>query len=638
MTTVMWHQWGMANFACDQDANQEKTEKYTMRGTHPHTFHIPVMGLGFTIDTPLKVARFGISSALSLADDHLLEQMRHHYACKYGYEYKAISPRSEDCRARRITAYLDLLHDQVDEQVERLRQEAFEPTNEIMKYFELLPDTSPIKQDFVTMLSAEGAVREAISAELRKTIVAGAIDVNIMTKVDKTNYGADGQPLPPEYSDALAALRGFAQSKLRSSVILSAGLNPRLYSYFEAFDDFFPDNEGHLTKKIILKVSDYRSALIQGKLLAKKGLWVSEFRVESGVNCGGHAFINDGMLLGPIMETFKMQRQTLYAELIALCETALQNKRRPGFKVAPIQRITVQGGIGTAEENRFLMDQYQLDGTGWGSPFLLVPEVTNVDDDTLQQLLTAEPADFYLSDASPLGVPFHNFRKSSSEEQRKQRISRSRPGSPCHKKFLSFNSEFTEQPICTASRQYQHLKLKEARLEFPNEEDYQKAAAKITEKDCLCEGLAAPAVLTNQIPPTHNLKAVTICPGPNLAYFSSIATLKEMVDHIYGKANLLNSLFRPNLFVNELKLYLDYLKKEIDQHKNGLTEKKDSYFRGFQENLHNGIRYYETLLSQVKPYAQLQLDDMKRFIAETEKVLLELTNAKECRPVLQVVK
>ena len=26
-----------------------------------HTFHIPVMGTGFTIDTPLRVAKYGIS-------------------------------------------------------------------------------------------------------------------------------------------------------------------------------------------------------------------------------------------------------------------------------------------------------------------------------------------------------------------------------------------------------------------------------------------------------------------------------------------------------------------------------------------------------------------------------------------------
>jgi hypothetical protein len=42
----------------------------------PHTFHIPVMGTSFTVDTPLKVARYGISSVVSLVDDVLVEQMR----------------------------------------------------------------------------------------------------------------------------------------------------------------------------------------------------------------------------------------------------------------------------------------------------------------------------------------------------------------------------------------------------------------------------------------------------------------------------------------------------------------------------------------------------------------------------------
>jgi hypothetical protein len=41
-----------------------------------HTFHIPVMGLAFSIDTPVKVARFGISSVVSIVDDVLIEQMR----------------------------------------------------------------------------------------------------------------------------------------------------------------------------------------------------------------------------------------------------------------------------------------------------------------------------------------------------------------------------------------------------------------------------------------------------------------------------------------------------------------------------------------------------------------------------------
>ena len=76
----------------------------------------------------------------------------------------------------------------------------------------------------------------------------GAIDVNIMSKVDKMNFDADGNYLGDENTDALAALRGFVNSTLRSSIILSAGMNPRLYSYLETFGEFLPDGEGHFKK------------------------------------------------------------------------------------------------------------------------------------------------------------------------------------------------------------------------------------------------------------------------------------------------------------------------------------------------------------------------------------------------------
>ena len=38
----------------------------------PHTFHIPVMGLAYTIDSPIRVAHYGISSVISIADDELI--------------------------------------------------------------------------------------------------------------------------------------------------------------------------------------------------------------------------------------------------------------------------------------------------------------------------------------------------------------------------------------------------------------------------------------------------------------------------------------------------------------------------------------------------------------------------------------
>ncbi|MBI4791704.1 MAG: hypothetical protein HY789_02985 [Deltaproteobacteria bacterium] len=255
-----------------------------------HTFHIPVMGTGFTIDTPLRVAKYGISSVISLVDDTLIEQMRQYHCELAGEPYTAIARQDEDARARRITAYLNLLDRLIARQVEELRTSSFAPDSAITRYYEMLPDRAPIKQVYLDMLQTDDPVRRAaLQQTLRTHAVPGTIDVNIMTKLDRVNY-RHGEELGPEYTDALAALRGYALSTVSSSIIFSAGINKRLYSYLARFDDFFPDSNGITKKKIVLKVSDYRSAEIQGKFLAKHGLWVAEFRVESGLNCGGDAF------------------------------------------------------------------------------------------------------------------------------------------------------------------------------------------------------------------------------------------------------------------------------------------------------------------------------------------------------------
>ncbi len=571
-----------------------------MKNTSPHSFHIPVMGLGFTIDSPVKVARFGITSVLSIIEDHLIEQMREVICLKENITYEKISTKEKDYRARRITAYLNLMDVVIQKQIHKLKEEDFDTDEDINKYFEMLPEENEYKKLYNSLLLASDEEKFQIKERLKQVIHPGAIDVNIMTKLDKTNYDEHGVELSAEYSDALSALRGYANSNLDSSIIFSAGMNPRLFSYCEKFDDFFPDATGHIRKKIILKVSDYRSALIQGKYLAKKGLWVTEFRIESGINCGGHAFISNGVLLGPILEEFKNKREELLNELYNDCQNGLSLAQRTPFKSKPLFKITAQGGIGTSFENSFLTDYYHLDSTGWGSPFLLVPEATNVDNDTLQKLAKAKREDYYLSHASPLGVPFNNFRKSSSETQRKHRIAKNRPGSPCYKKFLILNKEFTDKPICTASREYQKLKIEELSKTIEDKDLLKTKIAQVEEKDCLCEGLGASALLTNNTKLSHNLSAVTICPGPNLAYFSGVYSLKQMVDHIYGRLNLLNTANRPNLFVNELQLYVDYLKEDLANNLAELSAKKAAYFQTFRNNLNDGIRYYENLFERIK--------------------------------------
>ena len=605
-----------------------------MKNTSDHTFHIPVMGLGYTIDTPIKVARFGISSVVSIIQDVLIEQMREFYCNQSGEEYIHISVEDIDHRSKRVAAYLDLMQRIVGKQIEKLKKEPFEKGKDIVKYFKLLPNGSPLRALYLEMTKMDGEAKECIQKQLREKIVAGSIDVNVMTKIDNLNYSKNGQVLPVEYSDASSAFRGFANSTLSSSIVFSAGLNPRLFALLDSFSDFFPDEKGNIKKKIILKVSDYRSAIIQGKFLAKKGIWVSEFRIESGLNCGGHAFPTEGYLLGPILEEFKIKKSELTTELTGMCNQALQGKNRPLLSETSEIRITVQGGIGTTSEDKFLKEYYNIDGTGWGSPFLLVPEATNVDVKTLQQLVNAKQEDYYLSHASPLGIPFNNFRKSSSEEQRKQRIEKNRPGSPCYKKYLAFNTEFTEKPICISSREYQNRKLR-ALLTDSNltKNEIARKYDEITEKDCLCEGLASSALLKNNIQDPHRLEAVTICPGPNLAYFSKVFPLEEMVGHIYGRLNVLNSLLRPHMFIKELKMYVDYFQEEVEKNINSLTEKQTKYFHSFKANLLQGIEYYRNLIPCMADEAEEFKNNMKGELEALKSVVVNFYFTKEV-PVL----
>jgi len=591
----------------------------------PHSFHIPVMGTGFTVDTPLKVARYGISSVVSL-DDNLIEKIREFHCAREGEPYQEIAQGEDDSRARRITAYLDFLDRQVSKQVAALQASPFGQNSEIDKYYRMLPE-SPLKQSYQDMLITSDPVKKLQMQEtLRQRAVPGSIDVNIMSKADRDLYRGN-KKLPPEFALAMSALRGYAKSTLRSSIIFSAGMNQRLYNYIGAFNDFFPDKSKKLRKKIILKVSDFRSAFLQGKFLALRGLWVSEYRIESGLNCGGHAFPAKGQLIGTILKEFKDRKAELNDQLHGIYCKALTKLGDYTVETSYPVRFTVQGGIGTADEDRLMYELFGIDGTGWGTPFLLVPEVSNVDEEHLRKLLSATSDDVYLSDSSPLGAPFWNLRSSASEQDRRRRINEGKPGCVCPQGFLISNVEFSEKPICVASRAYQKAKLEKSAKDDLMPDQKRLIEESIVSKSCICHDLAGGAKVKYDIDPQAK---PAICCGPNIVNFRKIASLEEMVDHIYGRISLLANPNRSHIFVTELKLNLEYLRKEFEKYSQGLISRNQDYFKEFKENLLKGIDYYQqlaenNLISKLWERYQNDLTTMQNLREIIENLQLALT-------------
>lgn len=572
-----------------------------------HTFHIPVMGIGYTVDTPVKVSHLGIHSVISLVDDELMEKLREMYSADYQIDFTPVDVSDPNFRALRITRYLNTVNEICERKFNdlvHLRNE-----DELTKLFRILPSNSSLASDYKQFIDSNPS-KEDLSLWLSQHLQKGSIDVNIMTKIDKENYSDDQSILPAIYNDAQAALRGYAESELESSLVFSAGMNPAIYAYAEQFKDFYPDEHGFIRKKLIIKVSDFRSALIQGKYFAKKGIWVSEYRIESGLNCGGHAFATDGLLMGPIMAEFRDRREELYNTVheMFIQGLSLKNMTIPS---SPMKlRISAQGGISTFEEQEFVMKHYLIDSVGWGSPFLLVPEVTAIDDDTVDLLAKAGENELYLSGISPMGVAFNNVRNNTKDLEKEERIIKGVPGSPCTKNYISFNKEFTPRGICMASRQYQRLKIEELDKQHLSEEEYQAAYKTIVERACICVGLGTAALLKYNLDTHPGGNGVAVCPGPNLAYFNKKMNLVEITDHIYGRTQLVSDN-RPHFLIKELALYLHYIDMRISEKLSGKSILSDNYINNFLKNMLNGIAYYFSVFTSENGFSELQLPNIK---------------------------
>src|SRR5690606_3662188 len=317
----------------------------------------------------------------------------------------------------------------------------------------------------------------------------------------------------------------------------------------------------------------------------------------------------------------------LQHSLFELYNPAIIAKGKMGFEKPHPVKVTVQGGIGTHEEDELLRNYYEVDGTGWGTPFLLCPEATTVDEKTLELLAKSKEGDVVRSKASPLGVEFNYLKGTTAETERLERIKNEKPGSPCTEKLLESNTEFTKTPICTASTKYQKLKLEQLKTLNLSAAEYTQQKEDVLSKECLCIGLSNAAAINYEVPFLKKLTAVTICPGPNIVNFSKISSLREMTDHIYGRKNSLQNQNRTSMFVAELKLYIDFLKKEIGRNFSP-TMRDFKNWESFSKNLLDGIEHYHQLASNFILSDSLQfekdLEANKMEIVQIQQFQLQL--------------
>jgi hypothetical protein len=218
-----------------------------------HKIHIPVMGICYTADTPVRVAHFGITSVISLVDDGLLEEYRKAYAERLGLDLG--SPQTT--RIGRIRSYLDFVADEVERKFNRLCAERLDGGSDKDLYFLMLPLESRLRVEYDGVFAKTGLARLAAEAALTEKMEPGEIQANIMVGLNHEEAAFD-------------AVRGFAASKVKGALVLSAGVNLAVFEEIAKCKDFYRTTTHAPTKKVILKVSDYRSALVQGRYLAKR--------------------------------------------------------------------------------------------------------------------------------------------------------------------------------------------------------------------------------------------------------------------------------------------------------------------------------------------------------------------------------
>ena len=271
-----------------------------------------------------------------------------------------------------------------------------------------------------------------------------------------------------------------------------------------------------------------------------------------------------------------------------------------------------------------------MDGTGWGSPFLLVPEACPVDAQLRQRLAEAKSDDLELGNNSPMGVPFNTLKNSPAHINAQERIAMGKPGSGCPKGYVKIRHDYGEE-LCAASNKFQTKRLEEIEASDMSETDKAKARKAALEPLCICHQLGNSALIELGLA-RYKGAPQSICPGPNIAWYNGIYSLDQMIDHIYGRIDKnLESHERPHMFASEAMMNMNYLEAELSKSN---TAKEAKALLKFHTNLAEGIEdcgvvaestpYQSENLNSLKEFVQkakLHLDEIKQSIQEKIEIL-----------------
>ena len=100
-------------------------------------------------------------------------------------------------------------------------------------------------------------------------------------------------------------------------------------------------------------------------------------------------------------------------------------------------------------------------------------------------------------------------------------------------------------------------------------------------------------------------------------------SLQHIVDHIYGRNQMITRQDRPNMFIKELDIYVNYLQDRYDDFQKHARVKQQKQLLNFSKNLNEGISYYKSLFGTVKGYFEKQ---SKTVLSQLESYTIKVNN------------